>query len=90
MLGTNQTLLKPPVHAVVSDDNGLISPTWRTFFANLEPFLQRINQFGFQVSPMTTTIRDKITPTPGQQIFNTTLGKGQIWNGTAWETIISA
>lgn len=90
MLGTNQTLLRPPVHAPLAGEDNMISSTWRTFFANLEPFLQRINQFGFQVSPMTSDIRDKITATPGQQIFNTTLGKGQIWNGTVWETITSA
>lgn len=90
MLGTNQTLLRPPVHAPVSGADGMISPTWRTFFANLEPFLQRINQFGFQVSPMNTATRDLITPTPGQQIYNTDTSKGQIWNGTAWETITSA
>jgi len=47
---------------------------------------------GFLPPRMTTTQRDAVTWVTGDAgmiIFNTTLVKLQVWNGTAWETITS-
>lgn len=87
----SQTPLQPPVTShVVDKETGRISDPWRQYFAGLQPFLERINQSGFQISPVDTATRDKLVPVHGQHIYNTDLKKTQFWNGTAWETITSA
>lgn len=43
---------------------------------------------GFLPPRMTTTQRDNIaSPTTGLQIFNTTTGKNNVYNGTAWQVV---
>lgn len=47
---------------------------------------------GFKLPPFTTTERDAISWVAGDvgmMIFNTTLVKIQVWNGSAWETVTS-
>ena len=37
----------------------------------------------------TTTEKDSLDATTGQGVFDTTLGKSCVYNGTTWETITS-
>jgi N-acetylneuraminic acid mutarotase len=43
----------------------------------------------FNLLPITTTQRDSAAPVAGSVIYNSTLNKLQMYNGTAWETVTS-
>lgn len=45
---------------------------------------------GVQVPVVTTTAKNALTVTAGYIVFDSTLGKLCIYNGSAWQTITSA
>ncbi len=45
----------------------------------------RFNQFGLQLRSFTSSERDNLANVPvGTTVYNSTLGKNQVWNGTVW------
>ena len=55
------------------------------------PGQQAFSGIGRVLPPnLTTAQRNVYEALPGETIFNTTTGKLNFWNGTAWEAVTSA
>lgn len=50
-------------------------------------YISALKPFG--LAPMTTTAKNTLSASAGWEVFDTTLGKACVFNGTAWETFTS-
>ncbi len=57
-----------------------------TTFSGLISF-SGTNHAGIKINNLTTAQRDALTPAAGMTIFNTTVSKMQVYNGTTWKNV---
>lgn len=79
----------PPIYDQLTDKTGSLSNIWVGWYATfIESLTGYLSQYGLFVPKLTTDQRDEIqSPESGQQIFNTTTSKGQMYDGTVWQDL---
>lgn len=83
---------RPPTQEKLTDHQGKFSTSWERHFSSQYAYINtNLSPSGF-VHPNLTTAQSTAQSgtAKGTTIFNTTLNKLQVYNGTTWETITSA
>lgn len=90
--------INDPITGIARHEGGHTTPIWRNWFSDLQQLMSGYFTTGLDLTrrpvqflkctSVTTVRRDEITGyDPGTIIFNSTTGKGQMYDGTVWQDL---